>query len=315
MSTAQTIATIDLGTNSVHLLVAKQSPQQPLLILHDEPRIVRLGEGLRQTGQISQAALERTVNALKDYQAIAQQHQCDQIYLTATAAMREASNQAEAISFLKEQTGLDVELVDKSLEGQLSYESVTQGYAPSNQTMVVDIGGGSVDFGWGQNKHFDDSLSISIGTVKLLEGPLAQDNWDQARQEIDHAFTPLAQFPACDTYIGTAGTFTQLASLDLRLKNYNPETIDNHTLTPTSIAGWLDTLEGLSLDEIKALPGVSQLRADVLVAGTLLVEGLFRAFPADAFHVRDRGIRFGRMFRALSDIQFPLRFKQQPYKT
>jgi exopolyphosphatase/guanosine-5'-triphosphate,3'-diphosphate pyrophosphatase len=179
--------------------------------------------------------------------------------------------------------------------------------------MVVDIGGGSTEVTWGLGHRFDGGRSLNIGTIKLIEGPLqgdppAPEALDQTRDEIDRQLVRVTPLGHLAHYYGTAGSFTHLAAVDLALREYDPVKIARHKLTRENVARWIDRLSRMNRREILALPGVDPRRADVLLAGSIIIERLCEKFQVPAFEVMDRGIRFGKLFDMLRGFEGPIIF-------
>lgn len=303
----RTIATIDLGTNSMLLLVVRRDENGVVHVLHDGSEVVKLGENLKQTGNISPAALDRTINAIKKYQDDMKPFNIDKVYLTATSAMREAQNQEEIINAIQTQTGLEVEVLPKVEEVRLTYKSVLAEEKHEAPSLVVDIGGGSTEVGWGLGSRYDGGRSMNIGTVKLIEGPLRNPNpsaadLQAARNEIDREMQRLVPLGKLEYYYGTAGSFTQAAALDLKLGKYTPQAVDHYKLSRQSVEQWIQKLASMTVEERKTLPGIDLKRMDVLIAGLVVIERLFYKLEAPEFIVRDRGVRFGKAFDQFRDF-------------
>ncbi len=307
------IATLDLGTNTLLLLVAERNESGVVKVLADESAMPRLGEGLRATGKIAPHVIKRTTEAVRTFVEKAKSLGVDEIVLTATSAAREAKNQSEFISAVETASGVKLEIMPPNEEARLTYLSVTMESPGETKTMVVDIGGGSTEVTWGLGPRFDGGRSLNLGTIKLIEGPLlhfcpSSSDLEQARKEIDQQLariTPLGEF---DRWAGTAGSFTHLASIDLGLSNYHPNHVAGHRLTRSKVDEWVQRLSKMSREEVLGLPGIDPRRADVILAGAVIIERLFHKFKNNAFEVMDRGVRFGKLFDRLHNFVPPVRF-------
>ncbi|MEZ4704744.1 MAG: hypothetical protein R3A11_06100 [Bdellovibrionota bacterium] len=305
---SRTLATIDLGTNSLLMLVAHRGSDGIIKVLEDQNEVVRLGQGLESTGEISRHAMDRTLAALSHMKSSAEKHNCESIVLCATAALREASNQDVVIEQIQNQTGLEVEVIAKNEEVRLTYLSVLADLSHDKPSMVVDIGGGSTEIGWGLGPRFDGGRSMSFGTVKLLEKQMQNNDLDAARSHIDMHLQRIPPLPPLEHYYGTAGSFTQLAALIHEIGTYSPQHVDMKAIEKHALSQWINRLSSMSLEDIKQLPGVSEKRADVLLSGALIVERLLEKFGISSFLVRDRGIRFGKMFDQFKSFESPIEF-------
>lgn len=309
----RTIATIDLGTNSILLLVIQRDDKGDVHVLHEGSEVVRLGEKIKQTGNISPAALDRTLTAIKHYQDIIAPFNVEKTYLTATSAMREAQNQEEIIAAITAATTLEVEVLPKAEETRLAYKSVTAEEQHEDPSLVIDIGGGSTEIAWGMGSRYDGGRSLDLGTVKLIEGVMSKEilssaELDAARAEIDNALVRVTALGDLDYYYGTAGSFTQAAALDLKLTDYSSKAVDHHKLKKENVSAWIQKLSQMTNEEKKSLPGADPKRIDVMLAGLLIIERLFLKFETSEFIVRDRGVRYGKAFDQFRDFNPQIKF-------
>lgn len=309
----RTLATIDLGTNSILMLVIRRDDQGNLHVLHDGSEVVRLGENLKETGNITPAAIDRTIQAIQKYQQELQKFNVEKIFLTGTSAMREAKNQAEVFEAINSATKLEIEVLPKVEEVRLAYKSVLAEEAHEDPSLVVDIGGGSTEVGWGLGKRYDGGRSVNLGTIKLLEGPLVNPNptaqeLNTAREAIDNELKRITPLGQLKYYYGTAGSFTQAAALELKLVPYTTQGVDRFKLTQSHIDHWIKKLVPMSIQDRKSIPGIDLKRMDVLIPGLLIIERLFVKFGCSEFIVRDRGIRFGKAFDQLRDFNTEIIF-------
>ncbi|MCB1197345.1 MAG: hypothetical protein KDK51_03160 [Deltaproteobacteria bacterium] len=313
---SRTIASIDLGTNSIHLLIIKKTADARLHVLHDRSEVVRMGQGLRQTGCIHPDAIVRTLTVLQKYQTYIQKYGCEQVYMTTTSAVREAHNQQETLDAFHKVIDFRIEVISKEEEARLSYLSIVSDLAQTQDHthhLVADIGGGSTEIAWGMGTAFSQGQSVAIGTVKLLEGPLAgpvvsRENVKAAIEEVNTYFQAYTPPRITNCFYGTAGSFTQLAALERGLQDYDPLSIDQFALTAQATSQWIEKLFPLSIDAQKNIPGMHPDRADVALAGCIIALCLFHRLNAKTFHIRDRGIRYGKAFDVLSPfdtIVFP----------
>ena len=304
----RTIATIDLGSNSILMLVVQRNEDGEIHVLYDGSEVVKLGEGVKETHNISTIALDRAVKAIQHYQKDLEKFQIEKIFLTATSAMREAENRDAIIESIRTQTSIEVELLPKVEEVRLTYKSVLAEEGHDDPSLVIDIGGGSTEIGWGIGSRYDGGRSLNLGTVKLLEGPLRPEKLSEsdlqlARAEIDREMIRVTPLGDLDHYYGTAGSFTQAAALELQLQKYTSQAVDHFKLKKEHVARWLNELAPLSIEQKKLIPGIDPKRIDVIVPGLLIIERLFQKFQNDEFIVRDRGIRFGKAFDQFRDFK------------
>jgi exopolyphosphatase/guanosine-5'-triphosphate,3'-diphosphate pyrophosphatase len=293
------VATIDLGTNTALLLVAEQRGTQ-LVAVRDVMEIVRLGEGLDQSGELGDAAMERTMVVLERFAAIVKQLDVPQGKFVAitTEAVRKASNGAAFVERVNTMLypACEMQIIDGDREAELSFAAVRDSFPHiQGPRTVVDIGGGSTEIIVG-DVQVSAKRSVPIGSVRLTERLLKHDpptmqELTAVRMAVDEqlALTPKPVGPV----IGIAGTVTTLAAMAQKLDTYDALRVHGSRLTFHDVVRLVDELAGKPIAERRRLPGLHPKRADVIVAGGLILERVLeRAGWADCL-VSDRGIRWG----------------------
>ena len=279
-------------------------------------RVVRLGEGLAQSGRLSDAAMDRALAAL---QVCADKLRRRNVHLArsvATEACRRAENGAEFIERVRRETGIALNVISAQEEARLAvlgcHILLEQGEGPA---MIFDIGGGSTELVLIENgptvPRILDWQSVPWGVVSLSEtcGPESDDpagraaRYRQMRGLVDDAFAPFAEriAPARTgmaargdlRLLGTSGTVTTLASLHLGLPSYDRSAVDGVIVPAQAMRGIAARLSGLSLAERREVPCIGRERADLVVAGCAILESILDIWPADRLGVADRGIREG----------------------
>ncbi|MCI5071475.1 hypothetical protein MRY82_00845 [bacterium] len=299
------VATIDIGTNSLLMLGAHYQNKQ-LKFLFDHYFMPRLGEGFAQSKTIKKQAIERAYNDLQTCKTILDDHHLPyHIFITASSAIREAKNQKEVVSILEKVfSSGSIEIISGQEEARLSYLSLKDCYPLASKNILFDIGGGSTEIALGHQNHLKESQSIKFGTVKLLDmffkpSP-SLEGLDLARQHILKQLTACTiQPPANTNFYGTAGSFTQSASMLLQLKTYASDHVNGFKLSKKNIADSIKQILPLAIDQIKQLPGIDPKRADVILPGLIIIECLMHFFKTDHIQVYDRGIRYGKLFDVL----------------
>lgn len=296
------LATIDIGTNSVLLLVAEASPQGALQGLEQACLITRLGQGVDRERRLQPAAIERTLAALADYRARLAHWRVTRRAAVGTSALRDAANGPEFLGRAAQLLGCSVEVVSGLREAELVLRGVADTDAPlAPGTLVFDVGGGSTELiTVGEDGAVDQPVSLDLGSVRLTERHLEQDPPAPAelaalrrdvRQALAAVPTRLPHPP--HRLIGVAGTLTTLAAIELGLASYDGGRVDGARLTHGQIQQLARRLAALSLAERRRLPGLPAQRADVIVAGAALVDEIMQQLGADAVEVSDRGVRWG----------------------
>jgi exopolyphosphatase / guanosine-5'-triphosphate,3'-diphosphate pyrophosphatase len=299
------LAVIDLGTNTVRLLVADVRPDRPWTTVHAEQRVTRVGEGLHGRGVLGDAPMARTAAAVVAYVERARQAGAGRVAIVATSAVREARNGSAFAARLAAETGERVEIISGDEEARLTLRGLRRGLSLDVPTMVAfDIGGGSTEYVLACAGVLRDAVSLRLGVVPLAERFAFPSRVDPApyavlldeirgrlRDELPRAF---AEAPV-DVLVGTAGTVTTLAALDLGLSVYDPLRVHGHRLSRAAVERVLARLGAMSLDERGALPCLEPGRADLIVPGTAIVMATMERLRVDALVVSEYGLREGIM--------------------
>jgi exopolyphosphatase/guanosine-5'-triphosphate,3'-diphosphate pyrophosphatase len=307
------LATIDLGSNTVRLLVADVEPGPRWNVVEADQRVTRLGEGLAARGRLAEAPAERTAAAVGEYVARARRAAAERVAIVATSAGREAANGREFVAALERATGERVTVVSGDEEAALTLAGVLGGLdnGPASQTttLVFDIGGGSTEYILSRGRGPATAISLRLGVVDVAErypfpGPVDWPRYRAMQAEI--ASRLAAELPSeihlarPGRLVGTAGTVTTLAALDLALETYDPGRVHGHVLARGAIERVLARLGALSVAERGALPCLEPGRADLIVAGTAVVLATMDLIAAGQLIVSDWGLREGILIRLAS---------------
>jgi exopolyphosphatase/guanosine-5'-triphosphate,3'-diphosphate pyrophosphatase len=294
------VAAVDCGTNSIRLLVADLDGSTKVDV-HREMRVVRLGEGVDRTGQLSDAALDRTRLALVDYAATCASLGVERTRMVATSATRDASNRSTFVGMVSATLGVEPEVVSGAEEAALSFTGATADLAAEDGPfLVMDIGGGSTEFVLGTTK-VDAALSVDIGCVRLTERHLVDDpptaaQVEAARRDINAALDRVLEaVPAATarTAVGLAGSVTTLAALALGLTEYDASRIHLSRLTSEQVTSLTDRLLALTRQERAALPVMHPGRVDVIGGGALVLENAMQRLSLDEVLVSEADILDG----------------------
>lgn len=295
-------AAIDVGTNTLRLLVAEAVRSDHFTVLHEEQTIARLGEGLMPSRRLQDAPSRRSLTVLRRFAETACRFKAMHVAAVATSAVREASNREEFVVAVLRESGLSIQVIDGSEEARLTMLGVRRGLRlGSSRVLVMDIGGGSTEFILAKGEVIEAIVSTGLGVVKLTEAHLKSDPPTpgelQAIEQVivDRIGRLRAELPDLEgtVLIGTAGTPTTLAAIDLGLTIYTPARVDGHRLSMTRTRQLLHALATRPLVERSKIPLLEPGRADVIVAGTTLVVTVMGALGYDEFIVSDSGLREG----------------------
>jgi exopolyphosphatase/guanosine-5'-triphosphate,3'-diphosphate pyrophosphatase len=314
---------LDLGTNNCRLLVARPAPAGSgagFRVVDAFSRIVRLGEGLEATGALSEAAMARTLDALKICAAKIAQRRVVACRAVATEACRRATNCGDFLARVRDETSIELDIISTAEEARL----VVSGCAPLLHprvpyAIVFDIGGGSTEIVWLRHGRPDPSgrparpeifgsISLPFGVVTFTErfGGI-EVTPTIYRAMVDEAEAALAPFERQHRIrhhiaarrvqmIGSSGTVTTLAGIHLALPRYIRALVDGSTLTFTQIDRVSNHLAGLDLAGRAASPCVGRERADLVLSGCAILDAICATWPIGQLRVADRGVREGILF-------------------
>ncbi len=323
-------AALDLGTNNCRLLIARPATEngRPTLRVVDAfSRIVRLGEGLTQTGALSEAAMERALSALEVCRDKILARHVRRMRLVATEACRRASNGREFIARVRKQTGMALEVVDNGTEAQLAAAGCCELVDQNAQAVVLfDIGGGSTEVVWlarsskkrteplcASNACVNLWTSLPIGVVTLCEQfggvEVTPHLFDEMVEHVARRLRPFAKRAGAEQrcanfhLLGTSGTVTTLAGLHLDLPRYDRRRVDGLWMERREVDVVMRRLVDMSFHERVAHACIGRERADLVLAGCAIFEAIRRAFPADRVRIADRGLREGLLMQMMSADQ------------
>lgn len=294
-------ASIDLGTNTFLLLVADVADDKIEPVLERE-EIVRLGKGVDAAGNISAEAMARGMNCLEEYVSKTRALGAEMIFASGTSALRDARNRENFRKQVREKVGIDVEIISGEDEARYTYHGAVSS-APTSieQITLIDIGGGSTEVVVGNREKIIAARSVDIGSVRLTErffhsDPTTPAEMDAVRQAVKSAireYDQLFENRQASTLLGVAGTITTLAAIAQKLLEFDPKKIDGYWLSRCQVEDILEMLAVLPLSRRQQVPGLRPQRADVIVAGALIIETFMAEFNFDRLLVSQRGLRYG----------------------
>jgi exopolyphosphatase/guanosine-5'-triphosphate,3'-diphosphate pyrophosphatase len=302
------LGAIDLGTNTVRILVAETEPMTGLAPIWADQTVTRLGEGLARRGTLAPAAAERTLAVVRGYRDRAQALGATEILLVATAAVRQARDGAEFLARLRAEPGILPRVVSGEEEAALTLLGATWGLGTVAGTFaLLDVGGGSTEVLVAEGTQVLMAVSLTLGVVHLVERFFAHDPVDPAdltacRAHVDARLRdeawPRIRPYRPSTLVATAGTPTTLATLDLGLRTYDPARVQGHHLSAPAIERLTTRLAGLPLAERVRTPGLEPGRADVIVPGAVVLAAALAGLDLPTAVVSDAGLREGILLDA-----------------
>jgi exopolyphosphatase/guanosine-5'-triphosphate,3'-diphosphate pyrophosphatase len=295
------VAAIDIGTNTVLLLVAESGggTLRPVL---ERATITRLGEGVDRNRRLLPEACARTLACLREYGRTLRELGVTHLDAVGTSAMRDAAGGAELVTRAADLLGVTPRVIDGAEEARLTFAGALSGLKVSGKVTVFDIGGGSTEIVLGEyGSHGRDiraAVSLDIGSVRLFErhlqlDPPSPEEMQRVMRDIAEALHGAPQPDPDATLVGVAGTVTQMAALDLQLARYDAARVHGRELKRAVVDELTAHLATLSVSERRAMPGMDPARADVLVVGSAIASAVLRWANASKLVVSDRGVRWG----------------------
>ena len=313
-------AAIDLGTNNCRLLIARpnsKTPHQPFTVIDAFSRIVRLGEGLGQTGVLSEDAMERTVAALNICAGKITKQKAGRVDAVATEACRQAANYGEFVERVERATGVKLRLISGQEEaaiGLAGCASLLDSSTP--RALVFDIGGGSTEVSWidttTERPRVLASRSVPLGVVTLAEKhgdglELSDDDFETIARNTRRAFKQFSKRHGIVDAIkrgevqmvGTSGTITTVAGLHLNLPSYDRSKVDGMRLTVRDVQAVIGDLRTRDNDSRAMLGCIGRGRSDLVLPGCAVLDGLTTLWSVPTLSVADRGLREGMLLRMM----------------
>ncbi len=306
MSENSRLATIDLGTNTFLLLISEWRNGE-IHTVYQTAKIVRIGEGVDRSGRFAEAPMQRAMECLKQFADLAHEYGAQTVLACGTSAFRDARNREDFIRRVRDKLGIDIQVISGEQEAEYSYLGALSNKRHLPEPfLMLDIGGGSTELCWGDRERMQGRLSLDIGSVRLTErflnhDPVLPEEVQMARCEIAET---LGQRVAGGkifkqkgnnggTFLGVAGTVTTLAAMHQQVEPYDPERIDGSLLPLAAVDELIDAIARRTIAERRRMIGLSPKRADVILAGALILQAVMRHLERESIVVSDRGLRYG----------------------
>ena len=314
---SRTVAFIDIGTNSIRLFVVRLNPDCSYIVLTSQKEAVRLGEGEFETGLITGEAMDRAVMVVGRFVELAHSFYAEEFVAVATSATREAQNRYEFLSRLRKESHLDVQVISGREEARLIFMGVTAAmHLKDEQIMVIDIGGGSTEMAIGREGACSYLSSLHLGTIRLtnmffpngVSDPVSESRYEEIRSyirnEIRAVVRQAGRHPV-DIVVGSSGTIINLCDIAARL--FHAGDPKRTVLSASDLKKTVPIICSLSLAERRKIPGINPERADIIIAGTAIIDTLMKELNIQALEVTQRGLQDGLLADYLSKMEgFPL---------
>ncbi len=298
------IATIDIGTNTILMLIADVHDDGSLTMHSDRQVIARVGKGVDKTGAIAWDAFTRSEQFLLQYLAEARDAGVDLVRAVGTSALRDAHNGDEYIEYMREKLGLEIEILSGDEEALWTYGGAISGFPDrAGKFAVLDIGGGSTELTVGEGFRIVGRKSVDIGCVRLTEKFLhhAPPREDEIAAMLKHIDGAIGQYPVFDPaathFVGVAGTVTTLAAVELGLAAYDGEKISGFRLTGEMIQQRFEEFRGMTREALQDAMHIDPGRADIILVGIGILKRLTEKRNIPAITVSERGLRYGLAIR------------------
>lgn len=312
------VCAIDIGTNSVRLLVAEADDGHPaqLRTVARSGEPCRLGRGLGRTGRIEDEMAERAAHLTGQFLGRARSLGAERVVIAATAALRAASNGADVSARISERVGVPVRILSGEDEARLTYGSVVNGLgggAERSACVVFDLGGGSTEIVSGIGQRVGRWTSMPVGAVNMTERYLRSDPPDPGEVQSmrdamrEQVMLSCAYMPdSAPVLAGVGGTITVLAILDRGDSDYDPNRIEGWRVAPDRLAGLVERITSASAADRRSWRAIGEGRADIVVAGVLVAEAIVARFPSSGLRCSTQGLRYGlARLAAASGDPFP----------
>jgi exopolyphosphatase/guanosine-5'-triphosphate,3'-diphosphate pyrophosphatase len=295
------VSVIDLGTNTVRLLVAEDSAPG-LHPIYQDQKITRLGENLHNTGTLIPSAIERTVEVIRRFHQASREFRPDRYLIAGTSAVRQAGNREELSDRILQSVGVPLTVISGEEEARLSLLGTLLGIERTRDNVVLlDIGGGSTEYVLSEGDRFGSAVSTSLGVVRLTEThltrhPVPEQEYTRLAEEVGRTLkSELGPFALGADFelVGTAGTITTIAAVDLNMDVYDPGRVNNYRMRRANVQSILDRLKPMTLSERLAIKAIEKGREDLLIAGLAILIATFDFFKKDTIVVSDYGLREG----------------------
>lgn len=289
-------AIIDVGSNSVRLMTCNYDNDD---IYKKKKRIIttRLGKDIEKNGLLNKESIEKTLDAFREFRKIIDEENIKEIYSMATSAVRDCSNSDELITPAKEILGIEIDIISGDREAYIGYLGVLDGVAKDydGDIMIIDIGGGSTELIIGDRHEMSYKVSGNIGAVRMTQryistDPIEKEEYNLLQAEVslevekNYDYSKKGKKTIC---IGIGGTITSLGAMDMKLLEYDPARISGYSLENSKLKEMIVDLKSKNYTERKAIVGLSEKRADIILAGAVILDKMMEHMKCDSIYLSD----------------------------
>ncbi len=298
-------ASIDIGTNTILLLIAKVEAGK-IRPLFEKETVARLGEGLQENGVLLQEAMDRSIQTLALYIRQSREMGVQEIFAAGTSALREAENSQDFLKLADEKLALSVEVISGEEEAQLSFLAVTKDLQEGQKsTHVVDIGGGSTEFILGKKDQINQWVSLPMGSVRFAEeflrsDPIQEEEWGRMEKRIRELLFGIPRPQEQASFVAVGGTAPTLAAVEQGLEDFVTDKIHHFVLKREALKNQLLLYRSKTIEERKKIPGLPPSRADVILAGGAILYLAMDELEYPAVLISCHGVRYGLIYKKLN---------------
>ncbi|MGP1271954.1 MAG: Ppx/GppA phosphatase family protein [Phycisphaerales bacterium] len=310
------LAAIDVGTNSIRLIIADVSPLGAYRVVDDEKVVTRLGRGAGMSRVLQPEAIAESAEAIAQMVRIARGFSVDRLRVVATAAVRDAANRAETVAAIEAATGEPLEVITAEHEARLAHRSVSASFdLRSTDAAIADIGGGSTEVVVSIQGIIEHIYTLKLGAVRLKDrfGPCDDPAGEQlaaVRAHVREVVRNEVERPANapQLLIGTGGTFTTLAAMSMHQAAVDgkaelyPGAVRGHDIQRDEVRHLTEAIRRLPVAQRTAIPGLGADRADIIVPGLVVIDRLMKRLGVNRLRVHDRGIRDGIILGMIEEL-------------
>jgi exopolyphosphatase/guanosine-5'-triphosphate,3'-diphosphate pyrophosphatase len=309
------VAFMDMGTNSVRLMIVRISPNHTYTILSRQKEMIRLGAGEFDKGFLLEESMDRAIQVCRNFTAMARSFAADDIVAVATSATRDAQNQKEFLVRLKKESGLNIRVISGTEEARLIYLGVSSGTNITGKALFIDIGGGSTELIVGDGKGYQYLDSLKLGAIRLTmlylgdqDGPVSSKRYGSIQEYVRHSsirtFQRLREFSP-ELSFGSSGTIQNLAEISSQtIHDGDPE--KRKVLRLKDLKQVIEHLCALPLKERQRVPGINPNRADIIIGGAVILDTILSDMKIPEIQVSTRELRDGLLADYLYRNDHPL---------
>lgn len=276
------IASMDIGTNSIRLMNGIMENGK-IRVVDKFVIITRIGEGVNETGLLSDEGMNRSVDALFEHKKNADAFGAEEIYVMATSAVRDAANREVFLRRVKDEVGLEIEVISGDLEAEIGFQGVLLG-SEEKDLLVIDIGGGSTELILGDQSGIKYAKSSDVGVVRMTgkhieSDPIKEDEYMEMVSDVEEILADALSSLKNASYkkfIGIGGTASTFITMKKEMAVFNRDIVHNSSITLEEISTMVAKLKGMTLEEKKKIVGLEEKRADVILAGGVILETAMR---------------------------------------